>query len=274
MFRLKIWLLALGSALALPLPRSLGEPLSAGPLFDEFKLTLSPGWRTEVLGPLYYDQHGESESTWAFPPLLSDTQDPSIELREFDFLYPVMTYDRYGGQYRWQFFQLLSRSGGPGPEADQKRRFTIFPLYFQQRSSNPEDNYTAVAPFYGHLKHRLFRDEIFFVMFPIYSHTRKRDVVSDNYVYPFVSTSRGPGLKGWQAWPIVGHEEKSVTTRTNGFQDVLTVPGHNSWFVLWPIFFNDHSGLGTTNAGWQQAVLPLYSLQRSPQRDATTVIWP
>ena len=64
------------------------------------------------------------------------------------------------------------------------KRFTLFPLYFQQRSPDPNENYTALVPFYGHLKNRLFRDEIFFVMFPIYSETRKRDVVTDNYLYP------------------------------------------------------------------------------------------
>lgn len=270
----KPWFILGLAAFALSSPCTRGQALDAGPFYDRFPLTLAPGSRTEVLGPLYYDQHGESESTWALPPLLSDTKDPEVGLREFDFLYPLMTYDRYGDQYRWQFLQLFSRSGGPSPDVDSKRRFTIFPLYFQQRSSNSNDDYTALAPFYGHLKHRLFRDEIFFVMFPFYSQTRKRDVVSDNYFYPFVSRSRGPGLSGWQAWPVVGHVEKSVTTRTNGFHDVQTVPGYNSWFVLWPIFFNDHTGLGSTNEGWQRAVLPLYSLERSPLRDSTTVIWP
>ncbi len=96
-----------------------------------------------------------------------------------------MTYNRYGEQYRWQFFQVLSFAGGPTQRESARDRFTLFPLYFQQRSSDPSENYTAVFPFYGHLKHRLFRDEIFFVMFPLYSQTRKKDVVTDNYVWPF-----------------------------------------------------------------------------------------
>ena len=44
----------------------------------------------------------------------------------------------------------------------------------------------------------LFRDEIFFVMFPIYSQTRKKDVVTDNYLYPFFHLRHGDGLHGWQ----------------------------------------------------------------------------
>ena len=266
-----LWLAILLSAIA---RTAAGFELEAGPLWDDFELTLAPGHRLEALGPLFYDQHKETEHTWAIPPLLSYTQDPGVGLKEFDFLYPILTYDRYGSQYRWQLIQILSLAGGPMPEEDIRNRFTIFPLYFQQRSSKPEENYTAVAPFYGHIKHRLFRDDIFFVMFPFYSETRKRDVVTDNYLYPFFHLRHGTGLHGWQFWPLLGHEHKEVTTRTNGFNEVETIGGHDKTFVLWPIFFNDHLGLGTTNASWQQAALPLYSFERSPLRDSTTVLWP
>jgi hypothetical protein len=250
------------------------DPLSAGPLFDEFKLTLSPGYRTEILGPLFYSQTAGSQTIWAIPPLFSDTKDSAIGLREWDFLYPLMTYDRYGSQYRWQFLQLLSFAGGASQTSDVKKRFTLFPIYFQQRASNPAENYTALLPFYGHIQGRLFRDEISFIMFPFYVQSRKRDIVTDNYLFPIVHVRHGLGLEGWQVWPFVGSEHKDVTTRTNGFGDVQTVPGHDHVFVLWPIFFNDHSGLGTDNPDWMQAALPFYSFERSPQRDATTVIWP
>jgi hypothetical protein len=250
-----------------------GSP-DAGPLFDEFNLTLDSGQRIEAAGPFYFSEQKETQQSWGVPPLFSSTKDPAVESTEFDFLYPVMTYDRYGDQYRWQLFQLLSFAGGPTQQETARDRFTIFPLYFQQRSSEPSQNYTAVIPFYGHLKNRLFRDEIFFVMWPLYSQTRKRDVVTDNYLVPIFSLRHGDGLHGWQVWPLVGNEHKDVTTQTNGFNDVITIGGHDSFFALWPLFLNDKSGIGTTNAAWQQASLPAYSLLRSPQRDSTTVIWP
>jgi hypothetical protein len=250
------------------------KSLHAGFLYDRFRLMLDPGYRTEMVGPLYYHEQRESQETWAVPPLFSYSTDPEIGLKEFDFLYPVLTYDRYGSQYRWQLGQLLSFAGGPMPDEPRRRRFTIFPLYFQQRSSEPSENYTALVPFYGHLKHRLFRDDIFFVMFPLFAETRKKEVVTDNYLFPVFHLRHGPGLEGWQFWPLLGHEHKEVTTRTNGFKEVQTDPGHDDWFAFWPIFFNTHSGLGTTNPVWQNAVLPLYSLERSPQRDSDTVLWP
>ncbi|HWH68918.1 MAG TPA: hypothetical protein VNT26_06005, partial [Candidatus Sulfotelmatobacter sp.] len=246
----------------------------AGPLYDEFNLTLTPGHRTEAAGPFYYREQQETQRTWAVPPLLSYTVDPALELKEFDFLYPILTYDRYGGQYRWQLFQLLAFAGGPTQLETTRKRFTIFPFYFQQRSSDPSQNYTAYGPFYGNLKNRLMRDEIHYVMFPFYSQTRKKDVVTDNYVYPFFHLRHGPGLKGWQFWPVVGHEHKEVTTRTNTFGDPEMVPGHDSWFALWPIYHNTYNGIGSTNIVWDQGVLPFYELTRSPQRDQTTVLWP
>ena len=245
-----------------------------GLIWDHFQLTLEPGSRTEAFGPFYYREELESQRTWAVPPLLSYARDPELELLEFDFAYPVLTYDRYGEQYRWQFFQLLSFAGGATQTETNRHRFTLYPFYFQQRSTDPSENYTALVPFYGHLKNRLMRHEIFFVMFPLYSKTRKFDVVTRNYLYPFFHLREGAGLEGWQLWPITGHEHKEPIWRTNRFGDEELVPGHDKRFVLWPIYFNQTTGLGTTNLGHQFGVIPAFSILRSPGRDSTTVLWP
>ncbi len=99
-------------------------------------MTLDSGRRTEAVGPLFYDQQKDSEKTWAFPPVFSHDTDPTVEYREDDFLYPLLTYEFYGQEYRWQFCQMFSFAGGQNPDSGETRRFTIFPLYFQQRSPN------------------------------------------------------------------------------------------------------------------------------------------
>ena len=43
-------------------------PIHAGPLFDEFDLTLTPGHRTEALGPFFYQQDRESSTPGLCPP--------------------------------------------------------------------------------------------------------------------------------------------------------------------------------------------------------------
>jgi hypothetical protein len=246
----------------------------AGPLFDQTPLAREKGYRTEILGPLFYNQKRDTEKTWAFPPFFSHDADPGVESREENFLYPVLSYDRYGKEYRWQFFQLFSFGGGDTQDELPKKQFTIFPIYFQQRSPLTNLNYTAVFPFYGHLKNRLFRDEIFFVMFPIFGESRKKDVVTDNYLYPFFHLRHGDGLSGWQLWPVVGAERKDVTTKTNGFGDVETIDGHDNLFVLWPFFLKHTDGIGTDNEQKFWALIPFYDQLRSPKRDSTTVLWP
>jgi hypothetical protein len=72
----------------------------------------------------------------------------------------------------------------------------------------------------------------------------------------------------------VGHEHKEVTTVTNSFKEVETIPGHDKFFAPWPLFMEQRTGIGSTNPVWQQASIPAYNVQRSPARDLTTVIWP
>src|SRR5882724_11734877 len=87
-------------AVAVPATGFGDDLLHAGPLFDEFDLTLTPGHRSEAAGPFFYKQQRDTERVWGFPPLGSLTRDPGTESVEFDFVYPVLTYDRYGDQYR------------------------------------------------------------------------------------------------------------------------------------------------------------------------------
>ena len=139
-----------------------GEP-AFGPLFQEFRLTLAPGERTEAVGPFFYKERKESTHLWAVPPLFSYTLDKEVDFEEFDVVYPLLTYDRFGPEYRFQIFQLFSFAGGQTQSETNVSRFTLFPVYFQQRSAIAEKNYTALVPLYGHLKNRLFRDEVNFV---------------------------------------------------------------------------------------------------------------
>jgi hypothetical protein len=248
--------------------------VSAGFIFDRFKLTLEDGLRTEAAGPFYYSQQAGNEEVLAVPPFYSSNQDPTANRDEQDVLYPFMTRTRYGHERRWQFFELFSISSGHEPDEETTRRVTIFPLYFQQRAADTNLDYTAVVPFYGRLKHRLFKDEIYFVMFPFYVETRKRDLVTDNYVYPLIDIRHGNGLAGWQFWPFAGREHKDVTTQTNGFGDVSTVPGFDHSFYLWPFDLSQDDNLGTDNQEKFRASIPFFAITRSPQRDATTILWP
>jgi hypothetical protein len=266
------WAAGLSAAVP-PLADDIGE-LDAGPAYARFHLTLDSGWREEAAGPFFYSQLAGNQTQWALPPFFSQTLTPEVDWSEWNLFYPVVSYRRFGKEYRLQIAQFLSFSGGDTEEATSMRRLTIFPFYFQQRSSDTNLNYTALLPFYGELKNRLFRDDIKFVMFPLYSETRKKDVVTDNYLYPVFDRRRGDHLTGWQVWPLAGAEHKAPTLRTNSLDEVETVGGYDNAFALWPICFKSRLGLGTTNPAARLTVVPFYSQTRSPSRDESCYGWP
>lgn len=269
----------------------------AGFLYDHHRLTLESGWRTEALGPFYYHQQTELESHWAVPPLFSRSV-TQADSEEYDILYPLLTYNRAGTQYRWQLIQLLSFSGGASQDELARDRITIFPLYFQQRSPASNENYTALFPIYGHLKNRLFRSEVDFVLWPLYIKSirrppasplsddpnlaignrwlssRRGDVTTYNYLYPFIHLRYGDGLSGWQLWPLAGREQKEITYKTNNWGDAEMSPGHEKSFYAWPIYSQQHRGIGSTNEESDLLVFPLYRQLRSPARDSTSYLPP
>jgi hypothetical protein len=267
-------LLAYGFAVATPWLAANASDIEAGPFLHQFSLTLEEGRRDEAMGPFWHHEQNAMSVTYAVPPFFSHARNTTLDIEEYDFLYPLVTYDRHGTEYRLQWLQLLSYAGGKNQADKASRRYTFFPFVFIQRSQDTNENYTAVLPFGGRIGKRLFRDESKFVMFPLYLETRKKDVVTDNYLFPIYHQRHGDGLKGWQLWPFYGAEHKAVTTRTNLVDEPEIVPGHDKSFVLWPLVANEKTGLGTDNPATNRIVLPFFSTLRSPKRDSSTYLWP
>jgi hypothetical protein len=277
------------------------EPIQshlAGPFVSEFAVTIGEGTRTEAFGPFFYMQSEPDGLTFAVPPLFSKTDMTATDSEEFDLLYPLLTFDRYGRERRWQVLQLLNFSAGQDQSDTDTRRLTLFPIYFQQRSEDERRNYTALFPLLGRTQNRFGRSELEFALWPLWVKTTRRNRASDlpddpftaapyrflnarrgdvttfNVLYPFFHYRMGEGLRGWQFWPLYGHEEKLPTLKTNDWGDVITLPGHRKDFALWPIWYNQHRGIGTTNQEHAHAILPFYAVQRSPARDSTSYLWP
>jgi hypothetical protein len=248
--------------------------LALGPFAQKYESTLRQGLRQEFFGPLLYRETYESKYTWGIPFLFSRIQDKTIDADEWDFMYPLLGYDRVGEEYRIQFLQFTSAHGGQKDLDSNADRLAIFPFYYHQRSENPENNYTALLPFYGHMKGRFLRDEIDFVLWPLYVKTRKKDIVTQNYVAPIFHYRTGDSLRGWQLWPIAGWETKGITKRNLLNDEKEIVGGHRKLMLLWPFFFQHQEGIGAPNPKYQGAFIPFYSYERSPNRDSTTIPWP
>ncbi len=250
-----------------------GETI-AGPAWSDYGLTLDSGRGQEAIGPLYSAQQTGLEREWNLAGVLSYKSTPEVDWTEWEFMYPVVTWRRYGTESRLQLMQLLSFSGGQTQGGANTRIFTLFPFYFQRRSEDTNLNYTALVPFYGHLENRLFHDDIKFVMFPLYSETRQKDVVTDNYLYPIFHLRSGGNVNGWQIWPLAGAEQKRPKQVTNSLGEAEIEGGYDHFFAAWPFFFKEHNGLGTTNEEKRVVVVPFYNRLRSPLRDETCYGWP
>ncbi|MDA7618416.1 MAG: hypothetical protein P8L18_04810 [Verrucomicrobiota bacterium] len=251
-----------------------GNTLSHGPLVHRFRSTLNDGLRHEFFGPLLYSETYGTTRSWGIPFLFNRKEDSALPSDEWDFLYPFLGYDRFGEEYRVQVMQFLTLQGGRGNKDSMANRLALYPFYFHQRSTRPEDNYTAFMPFYGHMKNRFLRDEIDFVLWPLYIRTRKRDIITHNFAAPLFHHRQGDGLSGWQFWPLAGWEEKRPQSKTllNGEQEI--VGGHRRLNLLWPLFFRHHDGLGTDKPVKKIALVPFFSYASAPQRDSITVPWP
>lgn len=265
--------LILCTALAMAALAQDSDEVNAGPFYSDVRLTLTSGYRTE-LGPLFYSQESGAERQWGLPPFFSRSKTADVDWSEWEFLYPVVDYRRFGDEYRVQFVEFLAFSGGKSEPSTNVDKFTIFPVYFRQRAKDTNLNYTAVVPFYGEIKNRLFRDDIKFILFPAYSETRKKDVVTDNYLYPFFDVRHGDHLTGWQFWPLVGVEHKDPTWHTNNLDEVVTNGGYDKFFAAFPFYFKGRSGMGTTNEETNLSIIPFYLHSKSPAREQTSYGWP
>jgi hypothetical protein len=259
---------------ASPALASPADEFICGPAVSKFQLTLQSGFREEAAGPLYYSQQTSEASQLALPPFYCQTLTPDVGWSEWEFLYPLIDYRRFGPEYRLQIAELLIFSGGKTEQEHGVRRFTLFPIYFQQRAEDPSLNWTALVPFYGHMENHLLRDDIKFVLFPLYSETRKKDVVTDNYLYPIIDRRRGDHLRGWQVWPLIGAEYKTPSSRVNSMGEMEMIPGHDNFFALWPFYLTARAGLGSTNPVTCLTLMPFYNRLRSPARDETSYGWP
>ena len=253
--------------------QALAAAVSRGPAWHEFPQVLQPGTATEAFGPVWGTAQGDGERTWRFSPLVSHHEDAGTERSEYEVLYPVFTYDRFGTEYAARFLQFLEYTGSRTVDDESKDRRTLFPFFFYQKSTNPTNGYWGVLPFYGTVKNRLFRDEVHFVLAPLWVTSRKRDVQTKNLLLPFFSWRHGGGVRGWQAWPLAGVESREITHKKDADGDDVLVPGHSRTFVALPFFIHERTGLGTPDAMTNRFYFPFYTETRSAAMDHTSVLF-
>lgn len=265
-FRFLLIICVLAMLPVAPLQASGGNEGEQGTIFTLWPLVdyrKSPGEgfsNLSILGPLIKVQQQGDERTTAVRPFVYRTVNEKEQSASTSYLYPVASSREAPDASSIQVLKLFQVSTSRKDEPDKvKSDSMLFPFYIRGESEiyGP---YTSVFPFYGTLYERLWRDEIHYTLFPLYSRTVKKGTTTRNYLYPFFSTTTGEGESGFQFWPIYGSAAKEGS--------------YERRFVLWPFYIHELKGLDTDNPMERLTVFPFYSSTESPRVSSRTYLWP
>jgi len=171
------------------------------------------------LFPFYDNVQTEQGSFFAVRPLYSHTVVEEGEIR--DYLWPLYSRKEFKEEQTsralifWYTHKFDSKDESP------RKRSWLLPVYFQGRDTNGK-GYFALFPLGGTIHEFLGRDEIAFVLFPVFGKSRINDVKTTSVFWPIYSHTRGAGIQRDRVFPIVG---KSVLEGK-----------YEKKFVFWPFW--------------------------------------
>jgi hypothetical protein len=178
--------------------------------------------------PLFSHDAAEGGMTRSFFPLGKSTP-------EFSYFVPI--YTRTNTEEKWDVSFLLFFAG------ETKKR----------------GGYGGFFPLGGWAYDKVGKDEIGFVLWPIYSYVKDQGAEKWNVLWPLFSVYGGKA-EGFKAWPLFGRR---------------TVPGERTnTFFLWPLFFTEERDLDTDNPRKSFYFIPFYLETKSKTTEAYSVLWP
>ncbi|RJP24981.1 MAG: hypothetical protein C4520_03110 [Candidatus Abyssobacteria bacterium SURF_5] len=205
----------------------------------------SPEWRQFAARPLYVERTHKDQSRkrvqvlWPLYVFRRDGKDVTIRI------FPLFTYWR-------DVYEFMN-------EDESNMQYMLFPIIFRGKSTEAGD-YFALFPVGGKLKHFLGRDEIVFVLFPLYFSYQKGELRQRNYVWPVLSFSGGGDYSGFRLWPLYGQFQKEGEYRSE--------------FILWPIYNHQEYDLDKEQPGERLLIFPLYAREDNRRRHFRAYLWP
>jgi hypothetical protein len=200
--------------------------------------------KKNVLGPLfsYEEENGNTHITAR--PILSSYDSPGT----FNIIYPLgkRTEDH---AYFAPFYSRHTTS-------DDKQDVSLFNVFWGR---DGEKSYGGAFPFYGRLYNRYGKDEIGFVLWPLYAHIIKNEATRTDVAWPIFS-SYGGHEEGFKIWPLFGERKYGDERKT--------------MFALWPFFIRDERGLATDAPLRSTWFIPFYMQSESPNSKFYGVLWP
>ena len=215
------------------------------------------GSRTDVLGPFFTFTRDSAGADRAFRPFLYWRQREG-SYAALEFFYPLGKYIRTDRKIETYFIPFISTYEDITQEERRPKERTVLLAIWGETEEGR--SYGGVFPIYGKLEKRFTKDEITFVLWPIYSGSRLGENQTYNLFWPFFSYSEGGGREMLKIWPLYGQDRKE-----NHYE---------KYYFLWPIFHFEKRYLYTGDPTRVSMVFPLSVNISSSERAHHSVLWP
>jgi hypothetical protein len=210
-----------------------------------------------ALGPIFSTREQDGVRILSIRPFYTTFEDLETGDQRSYFLYPLINWKDFGdyqSKGSSNIVQLRDRDS-----TDEFYR-QVFPIFFQKKSTDPDESYFALWPLWGNLKERFWRDEITFYAWPLYVRTVRDDEIRVHTPYPFIQHLSGPKSSGFGFWPFYGHFQRE--------------DDYDKTYALWPFYYKEYFNLNEEVPYLRFGVLPFYTRETAPGLKSETFVWP
>lgn len=205
------------------LPSCAGK-FEAPPIYYEKENLREGSTSKNFLGPFITYTDNEDVQDFGVRPLFFLHNEKSQNVDEKEFLYPLLVHKSENDYTRTKaLLSIISLNTKNRESGFVDKDFRFFPFIFYRDYEEDDLDHFAFFPFYGNLKNFLGKDEIDFILFPIYLSSSKEGEDTESYLWPVFSKYSG-NHTGGRVWPLYGKR-----TRESDSLD--------EEFILWPFYF-------------------------------------
>lgn len=217
--------------------------------------------RKEFLGPFIYQYKFENENGTSLRPVFSYVK--KDQQKKAFFLSPLGLYHSDNETSTYKLVPLINRRIDKQPQAEKEgSKWEYFPFFVGKTADN--ETYGGVFPIYGNFKKRFGREEITFVLWPIYSKVKYEEYTAYNVLWPFIRFAKpNEGMEslygGFKFWPFYGHFKEGEEERK---------------FILWPFYIRTSYRDDTGNFEEKIWYFPFYGKEKTDVYEKTSYLWP
>jgi hypothetical protein len=237
-------------------------PENVAPFFHIQTDPESKSRRLDGAGPFYSQSESPEERERTLRPFFSYRENLKEQTEELEYLYPFGRYRKTpeGTLHRLIPFYSSFEPSQERAEEDKKENVDLFPFFWGKgKDGRP---YGGVFPFGGLFRDRFDRDEIQFVLWPLYSRILEGETETFHALWPIFSLTSGGMRSGFRIWPFYGQEKQEG------------MGAFRKMFFLWPIGSYQQKHLDTDNPKTSFYLFPLYISEQSSNENKKIFLWP